>query len=216
MFLLTALLGCSVPYGLFVAFNYKEYGLFFIKDDHYLSILGSVGSVGNGLFRMFWGMMMDIFPFRTNIVVMIGVFMASCASIVWSVRSQFAYPITILLTYGCYGGLYSVFPTQTIRMLGRQLGPKLYYLTFLGFSIGGIIQYIFHKYLVETYKEDGYIYCFIIFGVFLFVALAIVLRVDYPQHQEEADLRRLGQGIAAEGGPGGTANPKESTLDPDD
>ena len=37
----------TAPYGMFVAFNYKEYGLIFIKDDKFLSILGSIGSIAN-------------------------------------------------------------------------------------------------------------------------------------------------------------------------
>lgn len=83
-----------------------------------------------------------------------------------------------MITYGTYGGLYSIYPTQTVRMLGRQLGPKLYYITFFGFASGGILQYLAHKFLVEEFKEDGYNYCFIIFGALLFVALALILKID--------------------------------------
>lgn len=142
------ILGTSAPFGLFVAFNYKEYGGLYIKDDKYLSLLGSLGSVGNGLFRMFWGVMMDLLSFRKIKLIMIGIFIASCVSIKWAVQEQASYLITIVMVYGAYGGLYSIYPTQTVRMLGRQLGPKLYYITFLGFSSGGILQYFAHKFLV--------------------------------------------------------------------
>jgi hypothetical protein len=63
-------------------------------------------------------------------------------------------------------------------MLGRQLGPKLYYITFFGFASGGIMQYLAHKYLVEEYKQDGYTYCFIIFGVLLLVSLALTFTIE--------------------------------------
>lgn len=42
-----------------MAFYYKEYGLTEIKDDRYFAILGSIGSIMNGLSRLFWGAMMD-------------------------------------------------------------------------------------------------------------------------------------------------------------
>ena len=42
-----------------MAFYYKEYGLTEITDDRYFAILGSIGSVMNGLSRLFWGAMMD-------------------------------------------------------------------------------------------------------------------------------------------------------------
>ena len=54
-----AILGCTMPFGGFVAFYYKEYGLTEISDDRYFAILGSIGSIMNGLARMFWGTMMD-------------------------------------------------------------------------------------------------------------------------------------------------------------
>jgi MFS family permease len=167
-----------VPFGLFVAFNYKEYGGIYIKDDYYLSVLGSIGSVGNGVFRMFWGILMDLLPFRKLKYIVIAIFIVSCATIKWAVQTQASYLITVLIVYGAYGGLYSIYPTQTVRMLGRQLGPKLYYITFLGFSSGAILQYIAHKFLVEKYHDDGYTYCFIIFGALLFVALALIYKID--------------------------------------
>lgn len=169
---LAFILASTVPFGLFVAFNYKEYGLYYINDDHYLSILGSIGSVGNGVFRMIWGVMMDKFTFKQNTYLMIAIFVASCGTIIWSVQNNATYLITILITTGTYGGLYSVYPTQTVRMLGRQLGPKLYYITFTGFSFGAILQFIAHKLLVEEYKLDGYTYCFAIFGALLILSLA--------------------------------------------
>jgi MFS family permease len=142
----------TVPFGIFVAFNYKEYGLFYINDDHYLSTLGSIGSVGNGLFRMFWGVLTDIIPFKKIQYILISIFAVSCATIVWSVQNNASYLLTVLFTYGTYGGLYSIYPTQTVKMLGRQLGPKLYYITFFGFSTGAVLQYLAHKFLVEKYK----------------------------------------------------------------
>lgn len=172
------ILGTTVPFGLFVAFNYKEYGGLYIKDDYYLSLLGSIGSVGNGVFRMFWGVLMDILPFRKLKYIMIAIFIVSCITIKWAAQEQASYLITVLVVYGAYGGLYSIYPTQTVRMLGRQLGPRLYYITFLGFSSGAILQYLAHKFLVEKFHDDGYVYCFIIFGVFLLVSLFLIIRVD--------------------------------------
>jgi MFS family permease len=130
---------------------------------------------------MFWGVMMDILPFRKIKLIMIAIFVASCISIKWAVQEQASYLITIVMVYGAYGGLYSIYPTQTVRMLGRQLGPKLYYITFLGFSAGGVLQYFAHKFLVEQFHDDGYTYCFIIFGAFLLVALGLILKTDLEE-----------------------------------
>jgi MFS family permease len=182
---LALILSATVPFGLFVAFNYKEYGLYYINDDHYLSILGSIGSVGNGVFRMFWGIVLDVLPFKKIQYIMIGIFMVSCATIIWSVQNNASYLITVLVTYGTYGGLYSIYPTQTVRMLGRQLGPKLYYITFFGFAFGAILQYAAHKFLVEEFKQEGYTYCFIIFGAFLIASLVLTFTINLENDKKE-------------------------------
>ena len=150
--LLLLILAATVPYGLFIAFNFKEYGSIYIADDHFLSLLGSLGSVTNGIFRMLLGVFMDFITFKAIMLFNIGVFIVSCATIIFSVHNSASYLITVVLTNGCYGSLYSIIPTQTVRILGRAIGPKIYYLTFIGFSFGAIIQYIFHKFLVDEYK----------------------------------------------------------------
>jgi len=122
--------------------------LIYIKDDQFLSILGSIGSIANGSFRLFWGTMMDCFRFKINKCIILAIFVVACSTIIWSVNSQAAYLIVVVISYGCYGGLYAIYPTQTIKILGKRIGSKLYSFTFLGFSTGSIIQYICHKYLV--------------------------------------------------------------------
>ena len=59
MIYLLAILGSTMPFGGFVAFYYKEYGLTEISDDRFFAIVGSVGSIMNGVARLFWGTMMD-------------------------------------------------------------------------------------------------------------------------------------------------------------
>ncbi len=97
---------------------------------------------------MIWGVVMDLMPFKKVKIIIIAIFIVSCSTVTWSVKNNASYLITVLITYGTYGGLYSIYPTQTVRMLGRHLGPKLYYITFLGFAFGALMQFAAHKYLV--------------------------------------------------------------------
>lgn len=177
-----------------MAFHFKEYGGYFIKDDHYLSLLGSIGSIANGVFRMILGATLDLISFRKLMLGNILVFMVSCATIVFSVKVQATYFITVVCTYGVYGSLYSIFPTQNVRILGKYIGPKMYYITFGGFSLGALIQYVFHLTLVSEYGVDGYTYCFCIFGAFLVVGLVLLIKVDFVIHEAELMLMKRNRG----------------------
>jgi MFS family permease len=70
-----------------VAFHFKEYGNKFIDDDHYLSLLGSIGSIANGVFRMIIGATLDLISFRKIMTANILIFMVSCATIIFSVKN---------------------------------------------------------------------------------------------------------------------------------
>jgi MFS family permease len=144
LFHLMLILALSVPFGIFVAFNYKEYGLNYINDDWFLSLIGSLGSICNGVSRFFWGNLLDCFSYRIICISMCFIALCSCISLIWSVHNQYLYMISVLSSYFVYGGLFSIYPTQTVRILGKVLGPRLYYMTFMGFSIGVVIQYLAH------------------------------------------------------------------------
>ena len=38
--------------------------------------------------------------------------------------------------YFCYGGNYAVYPTHTARIFGAEVGGKVYFIPFIGFTIG--------------------------------------------------------------------------------
>jgi len=49
---------------LLVANNYKVYGLTKISEDHLLTVIGSIGSVANGVTRPMWALFFDKFGFK--------------------------------------------------------------------------------------------------------------------------------------------------------
>ena len=58
----------------------------YIKNDHFLSVLGSIGSIANGVFRLILGNMMDYFTYKTNQFMIYCIFILTCSTLVWSVK----------------------------------------------------------------------------------------------------------------------------------
>lgn len=54
----------SVVWGFLIANNYKNYGLLFIDNDSFMTQVGSIGALGNGLSRLFWGFILDYVSFK--------------------------------------------------------------------------------------------------------------------------------------------------------
>lgn len=121
---------------MFIAFNYKEYGMLGIDDDSFLTVIGSSGAIFNGLGRFFWGFMFDKFSFRIISSLINGLLLAGALTISFLVEDKYYFLIGVCVIYFCYGGNYSVYPTHTVRIFGSVLGGKIYYIVFTGFSFG--------------------------------------------------------------------------------
>ena len=61
---------CSSCYGLFIASTFKSYGSLFITSDTFLSIVGSIGAVCNGLGRPLWATLLDYLGFKKVYFIM--------------------------------------------------------------------------------------------------------------------------------------------------
>ncbi len=134
--LLVVTLSASIPFGMFIAFNYKEYGLIKLTNDSFLTVIGSCGAVFNGLGRFFWGFMLDRFSFRAISSLINALLLVTALTTSFTVQNQYTYLVAVSVIYFCYGGNYAVYPTQTMRIFGQELGSKVYYIVFLGFSFG--------------------------------------------------------------------------------
>ena len=134
--LLTLTLSCSVPFGMFIAFNYKEYGSIKIDNDSFLTAVGSCGAIFNGLGRLVFGMLFDKFSFKIISTVINVILLIFSLTLPLLLEVKFLYLIAVSCIYFVYGGNYSIYPTQTVRVFGSKIGAKVYYLVFFGFSFG--------------------------------------------------------------------------------
>jgi nitrate/nitrite transporter NarK len=134
--MLVVILSMSSAFGLFLAFNYKSFGFTSIKNDTHISLIGSIGNFFSACFRIIWGYWFDQYSFQTITTAINVCLLFSCVVVDYAVESEFAYLIIIILVYSSFGGNYSVYPPQNVRMLGKALGSRVYFVTNTGFSIG--------------------------------------------------------------------------------
>jgi len=124
---------------------------------------------------MGWGYLFDHISYKKIIVTInLSLFTLSCV-VLLAVQNSVAYFIVIPCIYLCYGGLYAITPTQSVRMLGSVVGAKLFWLIFGGFSISAILQFTLQYILLNSFGNDGYYYCIGTFGFLQLIGLAISL-----------------------------------------
>jgi MFS transporter, OFA family, oxalate/formate antiporter len=107
-----------------------------LTNDSFLTVVGSCGAIFNGLGRFFWGFMLDRFSFRAISSLINALLMVAAVTASLAVQNDYCFLVAVSVIYFCYGGNYAVYPTQTMRVFGQELGGKVYYLVFSGFSFG--------------------------------------------------------------------------------
>lgn len=181
-----------VPFGLFVAFNYKEIAFYlnpyFKEHDHLITIVGSVGIFSNGLFRSMWGILFDTFSFEKLISAISIVLLLCCAAIYFAVNNFLLYLVVIVLNYLAYGGTFALLPTQAVRLMGSNSASQTFWATFSGFSCSSIIQFTIHYLLITNYGKEGFKYCFLIFFGLELAGVIMACTIKYRYSQEEMDL----------------------------
>ena len=201
-----------------VASNYKEIAFQlnqkFEKEDHLITIVGSIGSLANGLSRSIWGILFDKFSFKSISILINAMLLCACATIMFAASRVETYSILVTLAYFCYGGSFAIFPTQTVRVFGEENGSKIFFLVFIGASLASILQFSLHYFIVEQFENhiDGYFYCFLVFAGVQACGLLMSIFINYQYTCLEENLFAVKDNTKYEDAASGTESSKEITY----
>ena len=136
---------CSCCFPLYIAGNFKSYEQKDLDDDQFITIVGSVGAVFNGLSRGFWSSLMDVVGFKIVYfsLLILEITIAFTFALVHKVKALFF--IWVCCSFTCLGGHFSIFPTLSAKIYGPASGSKVYTVSFTAFAMGTIINFILTK-----------------------------------------------------------------------
>ena len=124
-------------------------------DDYTLTLIGSLGSVANGLSRVVWGPVQDAtcftFVYKTVLITEVLV----CVSLYYAVKvSSFLYMIVVLLGFTCLGAHFVMFPGVIVKMFGMNAGGQLYSIMYIAYGMSSILGLIVYK-TVSYYLQES-------------------------------------------------------------
>lgn len=146
----------------FVNTYYKSYGLSFILNDHYLSVVGALASLCNCLGRIAWGSVMDKTNYKFSmlaILISLSLLTQSFLGAKYipnpgSTGSLAFYTIWVLLIFFSLSGVFSVLPTATATAFGSSNASLIYGVLYSSCAIGSVlgaflIQYVMYALTIE-------------------------------------------------------------------
>ena len=115
---------------------WKAFGQTFIRDDHFLAMVGSGSSVFNMSGRLVWGLMCDVTGYKPTMVAIAGLLAAFLFTFpLTSVAGQGMFLVWVWALYFCMSGTYSVVVTGTADTFGVQHAGHIYGVSFLATSL---------------------------------------------------------------------------------
>jgi OFA family oxalate/formate antiporter-like MFS transporter len=147
----------SATAGLNTVSLYKMYGSKFpaIKSDSFLSLVGGLGSLANGLGRTQWGLFLDVYGFKKLFsfltVLQAGIMLAYKHT----VGSKMLFQGATMLIFLCLGGNFAMAPGVTAAIFGADLGPKVFALLFSSFAVAAIFGAKVNKALLVAHGFDS-------------------------------------------------------------
>jgi len=167
---------------------YKSFGLTFITNDRFLSIVGSVSALFNFGGRLIWGLLFDYFYYKKVMsllvllsTIMIGTFYF-CSKVKSETGANALFFIYVCLLFFIVGGSFSIFPAVTARCFGSDNLATTYGVVFIGVGSSAIIGAMFSSFLLNYIHYWG---LFIIATIFSFLSLILTQFFPNSYHSSE-------------------------------
>lgn len=126
-----------------------------LMDDHFLTLVGALGSVCNGLFRIFWGILHDMYGFKTIFGVVVFLQLLVCLTIYTVVQTnRWLYLLAVMVGYGSFGANFIVIPAVIFKMFGLKGGGLMYSVLYVTRALSSIVLIFFPKVLQRNFVDN--------------------------------------------------------------
>mmetsp|Transcript_109248 Transcript_109248/g.189551 ORF Transcript_109248/g.189551 Transcript_109248/m.189551 type:complete len:446 (+) Transcript_109248:77-1414(+) len=164
--------------GLYIATVYKSIALGApaLRDDAYLSIVGAVGALSNGLTRPVWGIIYDRLGFRLCFSVVAGIQAVIIFLLPKLTFSPFLFMVCVMLSFTALAGNMVMCPAESVKIFGNA---AVYGGLFTAFAAAGIFGVKIASSVASIMGSDD--------GAFYFLcAMAICAGVIVQFHKSPA------------------------------
>jgi len=164
---------------------YKSFGTTFIKNDKFLSLVGTIASVFNCSGRILYGVIMDNSSYRfamitltTLLTILSSTFYLTSLlpmdSMLQLSPAKVFFALWVWLIYLTFPGTYAMQPAVTAQLFGHQDAGKIYPLLFTADIVHNITLLLIKEPLVQKYGYGGIFWFASGWGVISFAATLLL------------------------------------------
>ena len=155
---------------------YKAFGQTFIKDDHFLAVVGAFAAIFNSGGRVLWGHLCDVFGYKMCMMMVTSLITALFSTLYFTEYGQRAtFAIWIWAIFFSFCGNFVLLPTATAQCFGTRNSSKNYGLVMTGSAAAAPLIALLTQFMSPVV---GFLGMFIIIA--LFSASASLLTLLFP------------------------------------
>ncbi|KAL4432947.1 hypothetical protein ABPG74_014461 [Tetrahymena malaccensis] len=155
---LTSFLTGSI--GLCISGNYKTYGKEYISDDAFLTLIGSLSGITNGVTRPFWSALLDKYKFKDCYAVVCIVQIILCVTFQFAVKHNTFYLFWVIITMGTFGGTFGMLLALCAQFFGTAVGSEVYGIVWYGYAGANFLQFALVALVKDSIGFPGIFYIF--------------------------------------------------------
>ena len=131
----------SAWFPLYIASNFKTYEEKDVHDDHFITLVGSISWIFNGISRSIFSLMIDFTGFK-SVYLFILVFQIIVSFTLEAIhKTKILYMIWVWYSFASVGGHYAIFLTLSAKIYGPITGSKIYAFLNSAFSVSFLISW---------------------------------------------------------------------------
>ena len=155
---------------------YKAFGQTFIKDDHFLAVVGAFAAIFNSGGRVLWGHLCDVFGYKSCMLMVTSLISLLFSTLYFTEFGQKAtFAIWVWAIFFSFCGNFVLLPTATALCFGTRHSSKNYGLVMTGSAAAAPLIAVLTQYLNPVI---GFLGMFIIIAVFS--AVAAIITFQFP------------------------------------
>jgi hypothetical protein len=136
-------------YGFFYGATYKVIGKDTINDDKFLSLIGAISALNNGVCKFLFAISLDYISFKRCFGVVTLVYIVCIMLMKTAAQSKMGYLLVTVISFSCDGAVSSMMPVLVFKVFGSINGPRVYSYIYSVYFISA-----FSFILIITYSND--------------------------------------------------------------
>lgn len=147
-----------------------------INDDKFLSIIGAVSALTNGIFKFFFAVSLDYISFKRCFGTLSIIYLLCIIFMKTAAESRTGFLIVTVMSFSLDGAISSMMPVLVFKIYGAVNGPRVY-------------SYIYSVYFIGTFSfvatmwfiNDDDNYDILIYVSIVLVTLSFILTISLDE-----------------------------------